>query len=226
MSLRAVLLDIDGTLLDSNDAHARAWCDVLGRNGHEVAYYTIRPLIGKGGDKLLEEAVGIAEQSEEGRVISNQRRSRFAEAYLQSLKPTAGARALLHRLRGNGFRLIVATSAGNEELRSLLQQAGVGDLIENAVSANDVTRSKPDPDIVLAALGKAGLRADEAIMLGDTPYDIQAAISAGVPTIALRCGGWWNDDSFAGASAIFDDPADLLHHLDTSPLHQRASVGQ
>jgi HAD superfamily hydrolase (TIGR01509 family) len=218
---KAVLIDVDGTLLDSNDAHTRAWVDVLERRGHDVSFEQVRSLIGKGGDKLLGETVGIDDESDEGESISDERKALFREDLLPTLKPTPGARALLERLRDDGLQLVVATSAAGEELEALLKQAGVDDLIEDAATSSDAEGSKPDPDIVLAALDKAGVAARDAVMLGDTPYDIESARKAGVATIALRCGGFWSDDAFEGAAAVYDDPADLLAHLDESPLARR-----
>jgi phosphoglycolate phosphatase-like HAD superfamily hydrolase len=117
-----------------------------------------------------------------------------------------------------GLTLVIATSAGGDEMRGLLERAGVGDLIDDATSSGDVESSKPDPDVIGAALRKGRLRAEETVMLGDTPYDIAAAARAGVPTVALRCGGWWDDLALGGAVAIYRDPADLLAHYDESPL--------
>ena len=116
---------------------------------------------------------------------------------------------MLERLLADGLVLVVATSAG-DELSALLNQAGLADLIEVAATSNDAAKSKPDADIVQAALAKAGIAANVAVTLGDTPYDIQAASAAGVGTVALRCGGWWKDADLAGAIGIYDDPADLL----------------
>ncbi|HEX9108859.1 MAG TPA: HAD-IA family hydrolase, partial [Longimicrobiales bacterium] len=108
-------------------------------------------------------------------------------------------------------------SANREELDALLNRAGVRDLVQDATSASDIESSKPAPDAVQAALDAAGCRPDQAIMIGDTPYDIEAAQRAGVPSIALRCGGWADRD-LQGAAAIYADPADLLAHYETSPL--------
>ena len=113
---------------------------------------------------------------------------------------------------------MVATSSSGDELHQLLRQARVDDLIEKATSSSDAENSKPDPDIIQAALKKGKLRPQDSVMLGDTPYDIEAAGRAGVPTIALRCGGWWDDAALAGAVAIYDDPAALLADIDRSPL--------
>ena len=217
-ALKAVLIDVDGTLLDSNDAHAWAWIEALRRHGHDVPFARVRTLIGKGGDKLLEEAVGFDDETDEGERIADARRKIFVGRFLKDLKPTRGARALLARLRDDGLELVIATSASGEELKGLLDQADVADLIDIAASSSDADHSKPDPDIVLAALDKAGVHPDEAMMLGDTPYDIDAAAEAGVRTIVLRCGGGWHDDAFAEAAAIYDDPAALLAALDDSLL--------
>jgi HAD superfamily hydrolase (TIGR01509 family) len=217
-ALRTVLLDVDGTLIDSNDAHARAWVDALAAHGYVVRFEQVRPLIGKGGDKILPELVGLDPESDEAKRINETRSEIFLNRELPTLRPTAGARALLERMLAEGLELVVATSAKAEEVRALLEQAGVADLIQLASSADDAKRSKPDPDIVQAALRQSGSQAIHSVMIGDTPYDVEAAKRARVPAIALRCGGWWSDDAFADAAAIYDDPADLLAHFDESPL--------
>jgi HAD superfamily hydrolase (TIGR01509 family) len=213
-----VLLDIDGTLLDSNDAHAQSWVEVLRRHGYDIPFERVRPLIGKGTDKLLPELAGLDPESRLGKEISEERKALFLRDYLPRLRPTRGARALVERLRREGFRLVVATSSSEDELTLLLRQAQVDDLIEQATTSDEVERSKPDPDVVCAALAKGKLRPETAIMLGDTPYDIEAAGRAGVATIAFRCGGWWDDKALAGALAIYDDPAALLADFERSPL--------
>ena len=221
MDLMAVLLDVDGTLLDSNDAHARAWAQALQQNGHVVEIDVLRGLIGKGGDKLLEEAVGIELESAAGQRIDADRRALFSSVFLPKVLPTRGARALLEGLLARGVVLAVATSSGKDDLAALLRQAGVDDLLGAGATSDDAERSKPDPDIVQAALDKLGVPASHTFMLGDTPHDVHAASAAGVPTVALRCGGWWREDAFADAIAVFDDPADLLAHLDDLPFEWR-----
>ncbi len=222
--LRAALVDVDGTLLDSNDAHARAWIEALHRSGYDVPYEKVRPLIGKGGDKLLKEVADLDDQTGEGKKITDERKDRFRRDYLPQLEATRGARELLQGLRARGVLVVVATSAGGDELAGLLKQAKVEDLVDTASTSSDAQDSKPDPDIVVSALRKAGVRADQAVMIGDTPHDVAAALGAGVASIALRCGGWWTDDSLSKAMAIYDDPFDLLQHLDQVPgLHIRGS---
>jgi HAD superfamily hydrolase (TIGR01509 family) len=216
--LRGVLLDVDGTLLDSNDAHASSWADVFAEFGYDIRFEHVRPLVGMGGDKLVPILTGLDHESRKGKQLTERKKAVFDEKYLPWLKPTHGARRLLQHMVDEGLALVIATSAGGDEMRVLLERAGVADLIDEATSSGDVESSKPDPDVIGVALRKGRLAADEAVMIGDTPYDIAAAAKAGVPTIALRCGGWWDDLSLGGAVAIYDDPANLLAQYDDSPL--------
>jgi phosphoglycolate phosphatase-like HAD superfamily hydrolase len=221
-----VLLDIDGTLIDSNDAHARAWVDSLRAHGYVVPFEQVRPLIGMGGDKVLPQLTGLDPDSGEADRMGATRSELFLERELPTLQPTPGARALLEHMLAEGLELVVATSAKSDEVRELLERAGVSDLIQLASSADDAKRSKPHPDIVQAALRLSGSQAAHSTMIGDTPYDIEAAARARVPALAFRCGGWWDDDAFAQAAGIYDDPADLLAHFDDSPIGRalRAAV--
>lgn len=221
---RVILLDIDGTLIDSNDAHARAWVDSLAEHGYVVPLDRVRPLIGKGGDKILPELVGLDAESPEAQRMSETRGEIFRSRELPHLRATPGARDLLLRFRADGYELSVATSAKAEDVRATLEQALVADLIQTATSSDDAERSKPDPDIVRAALQRSGHPASHAVMLGDTPYDIEAATRARVRIVALRCGGWWSDDAFRGAEAIYDDPAALLTRYDASIFGRGAAA--
>ena len=215
--LRGVLLDIDGTLLDSNDAHAEAWVRALRDGGIEVSFDRVRPLIGMGGDKVVPELTGFAETDPAAKPFLEAKSRHFREM-LPALRPFDGARALLERFRREGLRLVVATSAGGAEAGKLLEQAGVEDLVDAETTKSDAESSKPDPDIIRAALQKGGLRADEVLMIGDTPYDIEAAARAGVDTVAFRCGGWWEDRELGGAVAVYGGPADLLSTFEESPF--------
>ncbi|HEV7664015.1 MAG TPA: HAD family hydrolase [Chloroflexota bacterium] len=219
--MRGVLLDIDGTLVDSNDAHARAWHDVLTEAGYQVTVDKLRRLIGMGSDKLLPRAVGVEKDSPTGKRLSERRKIVFRERYLPELKPTRGARALLERLRGDGYTLVVASSADGEELQALLDVIPAADLVQDVTSSSEVSGSKPEPDIVEAALKKVGASPSEAVMLGDTPYDVEAATRASVAIIVLRCGGW-SDADLTGALVVYDDPANLLEHYADSPFSKSA----
>jgi HAD superfamily hydrolase (TIGR01509 family) len=207
--ISTVILDIDGTLLLSNDAHARAFVEAAAEMGIQAGFAEIRRLVGKGGDKLIPEVFGFESESAQGKKLDELKGKIFNTRYLPTLLPAPGARALLSRLRDDNRTLVVATSANGEDIKKLLERAGVRDLVEDSASGDDVAESKPDPDVVNAALKKAGAKPDAAIMLGDTPYDVEAARAAGVPIIAVRCGGW-SDAELHGAVAIYDNPAAIL----------------
>lgn len=211
-SYDAILLDIDGTLVDSNAAHAAAWANAFAEHGRHHPAETIRPLIGKGGDKLLQELAALDSESDEGRSIAAARARIFKERYLPAVEATPGAEPFVQWLRTSGLAVVVATSAKREELKALLAVCDAVALAEKATTSDDAERSKPDPDIIEAALQLSGASARRAVMVGDTPYDIEAARRAGVETIALRCGGWADED-LRGAVAIFDDPAELLERM-------------
>jgi HAD superfamily hydrolase (TIGR01509 family) len=218
---RAVIFDVDGTLVDSNDAHAQAWVEALGEHGRHVEFTRVRPLIGMGGDKLLPEISGLAADSREGEAIGERRAEIFRRRFLPRLQPTRGARELLECLHDERLKLYVASSAKAEELQPLLRVAAADKYMEATTSSDDADRSKPDPDIVSAALRRAGVAKTDAIMIGDTPYDVEAALRAGINIIALRSGGWADRD-LRGALAVYDDPADLLNHYELSPFKRPA----
>jgi HAD superfamily hydrolase (TIGR01509 family) len=208
--MRGILLDVDGTLVLSNDAHAHSWVEAFAKYGYDLDFDDVRRLIGMGGDKLIPGLVpGLNKESGPGKDISQYRSRLFAEKYASNLKEAPGSRELVLRMRESGLRLLVASSANAEELQYLLKAAKVDDLLTEATTSSDAEQSKPDPDIIQAALEKIGLPASEVLMIGDTPYDIEAAGRSGVGLMAVRCGGW-SDRDLEGALAVYDDPADLL----------------
>lgn len=216
--IRGVIFDIDGTLVDSNDEHARSWVEALEEFGHKVRYEDVRQRIGMGGDKLLPELTGgISKESPDGKKISERRAELFKTKYMPNLRALPGAKDLLAYLRSRGFRLVVASSAQKDELKTLLKICGADEHIEDFTSSSDAKNSKPDPDIVHAALQNLDMRPDEVVMVGDTPYDIEAAAKAGIRTIAFRSGGW-TDSGLGDALAIYDGPADLRTRFESSPL--------
>jgi phosphoglycolate phosphatase-like HAD superfamily hydrolase len=215
--IRAVFFDVDGTLLDSNDAHARAWLDALRGQGKNVPFDLVRSKIGKGGDRLLMEVAGIDEDSVEGKLLTDRRAAILKSFYLPECGPLPGARALVQKLQAMGLRCIAVTSAGKKDLADLLRAAAVADVLTEAVTSDDADASKPAPDLVHVALDKIGVGPREVVMIGDTPYDITAARAAGVSTVAFRSGGW-SDRDLDGAIAIYDHPADLLARFEQSPL--------
>ena len=222
-ALESVLLDVDGTLVDSNDAHARAWVEACGEAGHEVSFEAVRRLIGMGGDNLLETLLGLAPDDPRSGALRERRKAIYKQRHLPRVQPFPRVRELLERMKAAGYRLVVATSSSQDDLRPTLELAGVSDLIDDATTADDAETSKPAPDIVTAAREKAGSARDATLLLGDTPYDLEAARRAGVAAIALRCGGGGDRDR-AGAAAIYDDPADLLAQWEASPLASGAAT--
>ena len=215
--MTTVLLDVDGTLVDSNDAHAEAWVRAFAEEGVDVPFATVRRLIGMGGDKLMPRVSPFTDDSKEGKRIARRRQEIFASDFLPRLQPFRDAAPLVAELKRRGLTAVAASSAKSEELRPLLRIAGAEALLDGATSSSDADESKPSPDIVHAALEQAHAEATDALMIGDTPYDIQAAAAAGVRCIAFRCGGW-SDQDLDGAVAIYDGPWDLLAQLDQSPL--------
>ena len=210
-----MILDVDGTLVDSNDAHARAWVEAFAVHGIAVAFERVRLAIGMGGDKLMPAVAAIAADSAQGKRISKRRGEIFKGRFLPALRAFPGVRELVLRFSSDGFTLAVASSAESDELAHLLEIAGVDDLIGTTTSSDDAENSKPDPDIVEAALKRTGCDPGSAVMLGDTPYDVEAALGAGIRIVGLECGGWRKAD-LAGASEVYVDPAGLLARYDTS----------
>ena len=212
-----MIFDVDGTLVDSNDAHARAWLQAFAEHGITVTYESVRRAIGMGGDKLMPLVAGIEEDSPPGKKISERRKRIFKQNWLPHLQPFPGARDLVERLSRDRFTLAVASSASEEELHALLDAARVADLIPTRTSSDDADRSKPDPDIVMAAIKRAESPKDITVMIGDTPYDVEAATRAGIQILGLTCGGWSRED-LRGAVAVYADPADLLTQYEASRL--------
>lgn len=217
--IRGVILDMDGTLVDTNEAHAQTWVDALQAHGFAVTLEIVRPLIGLGGDKLLPRLTGQTQDSELGKAIAKNRSDRFEKDYLPRVKPFPRVGELVDRMHDAGLTVLIASSSKRDHLEALVDKAGLKGRLDGIVSASDVEESKPDPDVIEAALAKLGLPASQAVMIGDTPYDIEAAARVGVPTIAFRSGGW-PDAGLTGAVAVYDDAADLLRQLEGSLLAQ------
>lgn len=211
--VRGVIFDVDGTLVDSNDAHANAWVDALSEAGFDVSFERIRDMIGMGGDKIIPDVTSFDPESSEAKALAARRGEIFRERYLPHLKPFPGVRALFERMRQNGLELSIATSANPDELQALLHIANVADLVSATSSKKGGERSKPDPDIVDAAVRRSDFDAAHLVMVGDTPYDIEASGRAGVRSLAFRCGGW-PDDRLRGAVQIYDGAWDMLARYD------------
>ncbi len=226
MAIQGVILDVDGTLVLSNDAHAQAWVEAFAAFGYEVKFEQVRSLIGMGGDQIVPKfAPGLSGKEGKGKEIADRRKELIINKFGSNLAPTSGARQLIEKMREEGLRLFIASSATSEELSVLLKAAQADDLLsqDEATTSSDAENSKPEPDLVEAALSKIGMQPDQVVMVGDTPYDVESARKAGVGVIALRCGGF-DDSQLQDAIAIYDDPADLVAHYDHSPLAQEATM--
>ena len=216
--IRSVIFDVDGTLVDSVNLHAEAWQRAFRKFGKDVPFEKVRFQIGKGSDQFLPEFWSAEELKELEKPIEKLRSELFKEEYLPLVKGFPKVRELFLHLRACGQEFTLASSAKGEELQKYKTAAGIDDLIDRETSADDADESKPQPDIFEAALKRLGHPpAEETLVVGDTPWDIEAAKKAGLRTIAVRSGGF-KDEDLHGAIAILDDPADLLASYSTSPL--------
>ena len=218
--IEAVIFDVDGTLLDSVDYHARAWLWAFARHGHDIPFEEIRAQIGKGGDQLLPVFLTEEEIKSIGKRISEESGMFFKDEYLPHVHAFPMVRELFERIKADGKRIVLASSAKEDELRRYEQIARIEDLIEESTSSDDAEKSKPHPDIFEAALGKlGGIDPSQVIVVGDTPWDAIAASKAGLKTIGLLCGGTPEAElREARCIAIFASPADLLARYDESPM--------
>lgn len=222
-SPHALLFDIDGTLVDSNEHHVSAWDEVFREAGHDFDRATLHAQVGKGGDNYVPSLLPDLPPAEQERIA--QRHGEVYKArYLHEVRPFPGARDLLARARHDGLKVALASSAKGDELAQYCKLLDAADLVDAATSKDDVENSKPDPDIFAAALAKTGAPAGEALVIGDTPWDVIAAGKIGVGTIAVLSGGFSEAElREAGAVAIYRDVADLLAQYEDSPMSQKSS---
>jgi phosphoglycolate phosphatase-like HAD superfamily hydrolase len=212
---RAAILDVDGTLVDSNDAHAQAWVTAFNEAGIDVSYDRVRRAIGMGGDKLIPHVSGLTADSKPARRISARRGEIFRSEFLPHLTAFPKVRDLVEQFLADEYRVVIASSAEADELDPLLEIAGIAHLLHGRSSSKDADRSKPDPDIVVAALHRSGAGPAEAIMVGDTPYDVAAALAAGIEIVGVESGGWGSGD-LQGATEVHTGVADLYAHYHDS----------
>lgn len=211
--LDAVIFDVDGTLVDSVDFHAEAWRRAFAHFGHDIALGEIRAQIGKGGDQLMPVFLPDSVVRSTGKEIEAYRKELFARDYMPRVKGFPQVRALFAKIQGDGKRLALASSATGDELADYKKVAQIGDFELAETSSDDAEKSKPHPDIFHAALDRLGLEARHCAVVGDTPYDAEAALKAGLRVTGVLSGGFPEYDlRAAGASQIFQDPADILDH--------------
>jgi HAD superfamily hydrolase (TIGR01509 family) len=216
---KAAIFDVDGTLVDSVDLHASAWQEALVKFGHDVSFEQARSQIGKGGDKLIPVFLSEAEQSDHGEEMEEWRGQLFKSKYLPMVRPFSAVPELLRRVHDAGMMVAVASSAKKTELDIYLEIAGVANLVDVATSSEDAEHSKPAPDIFQVALKKLNMQGGEAVAIGDTPYDAEAAGKAAINTIGMLCGGFAEADlRKSGCVAVYPGPGALLYCFGASPL--------
>jgi HAD superfamily hydrolase (TIGR01509 family) len=213
----AALFDVDGTLVDSNHLHAQAWSEAFRRFGFDIPPERVAFQVGKGGDNLIPALLPDLGQDRRDE-IEEYRSDLYKKDYLPRVRPFPGVRPLFERLRADGVAIVLASSSGRDEVDHNLDLIGCRDLVSAATSRDDVERSKPCPDIFEAALEKAApVPPEQAIVIGDSPWDAKAAAKLGLRTIGFRSGGFADADlRAAGACALYDGPEDLLRRYDSS----------
>lgn len=219
--IKAVIFDVDGTLVDSVDFHAEAFQKAFKKFGKDIAFEKIRSQIGKGGDQLLPVFLSEKEIEEFGDDLLDERAKIYKSEYLPNVKAFSKVRELFERIKTDGKKVALGSSSPEDELKVLLKILDVADLIEDKTSADDAEESKPEPDIFEAALEKLGdPKPSETIVVGDTPYDAEAAKKAGIKTIGVLSGGFPRKELEKDCVEIYESPADLLKNYAKSLLSE------
>jgi HAD superfamily hydrolase (TIGR01509 family) len=216
--MAVAILDIDGTLVDTNYHHAIAWFRAFRQHGILLPIWRIHRHIGMGGDQLVPALTDEQTDKEHGDDIRQAEKTLYMEL-IDEVQPMEGSRQLIEELKHRGHTVILASSAKQDEVDHYLGLLDARDLADAWTTSADVESTKPEPDLVQAALDQADSSADGGVMVGDTPWDIKAASNAGVETLTVRTGGFGVDElREAGAAAVFESVADLRTKLDDTPL--------
>jgi HAD superfamily hydrolase (TIGR01549 family) len=218
--IKAVIFDVDGTLIDSVDAHARAWQKAFEKYGRKIQFYQLRRQVGKGGDTFLPVFLTKKEIKEFGKDLEKERGEIFKREFLEDIKPFPKVRELFERIKADGKQIVLASSATEEEVEAYKKIARVEDLIEEETSTDDAEKSKPEPDIFIAAIEKLkGVKASESVVIGDTAYDAEGATKASIKVIGVLSGGWARSELLeTGCAEVFRDAADILENYKKSML--------
>ncbi|MFJ9823345.1 HAD family hydrolase [Streptomyces sp. NPDC101160] len=212
------LFDLDGTLVDTNYLHVLTWWQALRQHGHDVPMVRIHRAVGMGADRLIDEVLGPHRRREEDEAIADAHGALYA-GWWENLRPFEGAAALLRATAARGWRVVLASSAAAEEVAAARKRLDADDVIEAATTGSDAEVTKPAPDIVQAALSAADAKPSDAVFIGDTVWDVEAARRAGVPCIGLLTGGVPRGElEDAGAVLVCEDVLTLLRQIDASPL--------
>jgi len=216
--MATAVVDIDGTLVDTNYHHALAWYRAFRRHGVTLPLYRIHRHIGMGGDQLVAALAGEGFDREHGDEVRAAEKVLYAEL-IGEVEPLAGARALMEDLKGAGHTIVLASSAKTEELEHYLTLLDARSLVDGWTDSGDVEQTKPEPDLVLAALEKAGAKPSDTVMIGDSTWDCEAAKRAKVRSIGVLTGGFSEQELLdAGASGVFTSVDELRRNLDAEVL--------
>ena len=212
--LLAFIFDIDGTLVDSNELHVDSWDIAFRHFGKTFSREQLRAQIGKGSDQYLPEFLTAEEIKRFGKELDEYRSEVFRKEFLPRVRPFPKVRELFQRISDDDKRIVLASSGKKPDTEYYVKLLQVGDLIEGCTSGDDTEHSKPAPDIFSAALDKlSDVSARQAVAVGDTRFDVEAAAKTGLATIGVTCGGTSNEVlRSTGAIAVYRDPADLLHN--------------
>ena len=214
---RAVILGLEGALVDSREASTLAWLVALHDGGHDVAIDLLRHLSGVAADELLRIVAGIRAESTEGKQIMRQQERIFRTWYLPRILPFVGARRLLQRMKADGLRVIALSSGSADTAPDLVRASGVVDLLDDVISADGEPRDEAMAEIIGSVISQCNCTRENIVLVGDSPYDVAAGERAGIDVIALRCGGW-TDATLQGAVAVYEDHVHLLTQFQSSPL--------
>jgi HAD superfamily hydrolase (TIGR01509 family) len=216
--MSTAILDIDGTLVDTNYHHAIAWYRAFRQHGFTLPLWRIHRHIGMGGDQLVAALAGDGFEREQGDAVRASERVLYTEL-IREVQPLAGARAVIEDLKSSGHQVVLASSAKPDELEHYLTLLDARTLVDGWTDAGDVEKTKPEPDLVLAALEKGGGEADQALMIGDSVWDCRAAERAGVRSVGVLTGGFSEAELLeAGAAKVYDSVETLREHLDDAPI--------
>jgi HAD superfamily hydrolase (TIGR01509 family) len=217
-TVTAAILDIDGTLVDTNYHHAVAWFRAFREHGIVLPVWRIQRHIGMGGDQLVGALTDERTDEEKGDQIREAEKTLYMEL-IDEVEPMDGSRELIEQLKRRGHKVVLASSAKSDEVEHYLDLLDARDLADSWTTSGDVENTKPEPDLVRAALDSVDSDSSDAVMVGDTPWDIHAARKAEVPTIAVRTGGFGVEELCeAGAAALFESVRELLENLDQTDL--------
>lgn len=218
--IEAVIFDVDGTLVDTVDMHAEAWQRAFKEFGKNLEFQAVREQIGKGGDQLMPEFLTKEEMSDFSEKLEKRRTEIFDNEYLPKTKPFPKVRELVERIKKDGIKVVLASSATDEEVKFFKKVMNIADLLEAETTSDDAEESKPEPDIFEAALKKIGNPdASKCVVVGDTPYDAIAAGKINLRTIGVLSGGFPESSlTDAGCVEIYLNPADLLARYGESAI--------